>query len=368
MSGETLYENLDTPTMLVDLDVVEDNLKRMADLTSARGIALRPHIKTHKSVYFAHRQLAHGACGIAVAKIGEGEVMADAGITDILLAYPPIGPIKLRRLGDLLERAHVTVSVDSVEAATGVSDLGRRLGRTIPLYVDINTGLNRMGLLPGAPSASLAEAIDRLSNVEVVGVMSHCGHVGREATTEALAKASRQDAELLVETAQLARKAGVNIRVVSPGSTPASVHHVEVEGVTEIRPGTYPFNDANCVVVGSATLAQCAATILATVVSRPAPDRAVVDAGNKTLTSDLNKRRPGHGIVKGFESATVAQLSEEHGVLHFADPSVKLAVGDRIEIVPNHICPAVNLSDEMIAVRGGRVVGRIPVSARGKRQ
>lgn len=363
-----LFPELDTPAVLVNLDVAEANMKKLADAASARKVALRPHIKTHKSVYFAHRQLAHGAVGVTVAKIGEAEVMVDGGITDILLAYPPIGPIKLRRLAQLMERANIKVSIDSVEAGQGLSEMARALGRTVEVYVDINTGLNRMGLPPGEPSARLAVEIDRLPGVRVVGMMSHCGHVGREKTLEDLARAAREDAQRLVETAELARKAGVDVRVVSPGSTPAALHHLEVEGVTEIRPGTYIFNDGNCVAVGSATLEECAVSVLATVVSRPAPDRAVVDAGSKTLTNDRNLHREGFGIVKGIPTALVASLSEEHGVLQLQDPSVPLKVGDRIEIIPNHVCPVINLADEMVALKGGSVAGTIAVSARGKRQ
>lgn len=368
MNEPVLYPELDTPTLLVDLDVAEANMKRMAEATKARGIALRPHIKTHKSAYFAHRQLAHGAVGIAVAKIGEAEVMADAGVTDILLAYPPIGPIKLRRLAAVMDRAKVVVSIDSVEAAQGLSELGRKLNREIQVYVDVNTGLDRMGLLPGEPSVKLAEDIDRLSYVRVIGIMSHCGHVGGEETAEALAAASRADAEILVETANAARKVGIGIEVVSPGSTPAALHHIMVDGVTEIRPGTYIFNDVNCVGHEIATEDDCAVSVLATVVSRPAPDRAVVDAGTKTLTSDRSRKRPGFGMVKGYDSIIVDSLSEEHGVLKLTDPSVSLGVGDRIEIIPNHVCPVVNLSDEMVALKDGKVSGTIVVTARGKRQ
>ncbi len=365
---DTLFSELDTPTVLVDLDVAEANMRKMAEATAARGVGLRPHIKTHKSVYFAHRQLAHGAVGIAVAKIGEAEVMINGGVTDVLLAYPPIGPIKLRRLAALMDRARIIVSIDSVEAAEGLSDLGRKLDREIEVYVDVDTGLHRMGLPPGEPSAELAQKIDRLSHVRVIGIMSHCGHVGREKTPEALAKAARGDAERLVETANLARKAGIAIETVSPGSTPASLHHIQVEGVTEIRPGTYIFNDANCVGHEISTVEECAVTVLSTVVSRPSPDRAVADSGSKTLTNDGNSKRRGFGIVKGIESAYVSSLSEEHGVLELTDPSVTLKVGDRIRIVPNHVCPVVNLTDELVAVRGDELAGTIPVSARGKRQ
>lgn len=363
-----LHPELDTPTVMVDLDVAEANMKKMADATKAHGVGLRPHIKTHKSVYFAHRQLANGAVGIAVAKIGEAEVMINGGVTDILLAYPPIGPIKLRRLAALMDRARIIVSVDSVESAEGLSDLGRTLNRDIEVYVDVDTGLHRMGLPPGEPSAKLAQEIDRLSHVRVIGIMSHCGHVGREKTPEALAEASRADALRLVETANLARKSGIGVEVVSPGSTPASLHHVQVEGVTEIRPGTYIFNDANCVGHDTATEDECAVTVLATVVSRPAPDRAVVDSGSKTLTNDGNSMRRGFGIVKGVESAYVDILSEEHGVLDLTDHQVPLKIGDRLQIIPNHVCPVVNLTDELVAIRGGELAGTIPVSARGKRQ
>lgn len=240
----SFYDDIETPAVFVDLDAVERNLERVAQAARERGIKLRPHIKTHKSVYFAHRQLAHGAVGITVAKLSEAEIMVNAGITDVLLAYPPIGPSKLKRLGDLMERADVKVSIDSLEAARGLSELAAERHRTIEVYVDVDTGLRRMGLPPGEPTVDLALQIHRLPGLRVVGVMSHCGHVGGIEPAEEVKRESDADVEALVMTAEMLRSRGVPIREVSPGSTQALPYHLQAEGITELRPGTYIFNDA----------------------------------------------------------------------------------------------------------------------------
>ena len=211
----TEMSELDTPALVVDLDVVKSNLARMARAARAKGVKLRPHIKTHKSLYFTAMQLEHGASGITVAKLGEAEVMAGGGVDDVLLAYPPIGEVKLKRLAGLLEQTRVIVSVDSVEAAEGLSRLARRLATSIEVYIDVDTGLGRMGLPPGGPTVRLAEAVARLHGLEVIGLMSHCGHVSRAKDRHELARIAKADAEALVETADVLRQRGLPVREVS---------------------------------------------------------------------------------------------------------------------------------------------------------
>lgn len=358
-------DEIDTPALLVDLDVVERNLERYAALARERGIKLRPHVKTHKSPYFAHWQLAKGAQGITVATLHEAEVMANAGMTDILLAYPPIGRPKLERVAALLQRIDLKISLDSLAAAEPLSQLAQALGKEIEIYLDVDTGLHRMGLPAGKPSAELGVAIDRLPGLKVIGVMSHCGQIGF-GPTEKLPAGARHDAEALVETAELMRAAGLDIREVSPGSTTGTPYAVDVKGVTEVRPGTYIFNDVNTVVNDIVPVSECAVSVLATVVSVHPGDRAVIDAGSKALSSDRCPKREGFGLIKGRPELIIRSLSEEHGVVALQEGASPFAVGDKIQVIPNHVCVAVNLAETMVAVRNGRVVGKIPVAARGR--
>ena len=365
-----LLGELDTPALLVDLDIMERNIRGMAAMARDNGVALRPHAKTHKSPWIAHQQLRAGAVGVTVAKLGEAEVMVEAGITDILLAYPIVGEQKLRRLARLLTEADIILSVDSVEAAEEMARAVRLSGRgTARVYIDVDTGLRRMGLLPGEPTAALAEQVACVQGLEVVGLMSHAGHVSAGKSPEAVERAARQAAEALVETAELLRRRGLAIEHVSPGSTPAARFEAQVPGVTEIRPGTYVFNDRNTVDRWAAAENDCALTVLATVVSRPSPDRAVIDAGSKVFSSDPSVRGDGtFGLVVGWPGVRLARLSEEHGVLVLDDEAAgrRLQVGDRLHIVPNHVCPAVNLSDVLYGYQGERVVREISVAARGR--
>lgn len=370
--GSALYPELDTPGVVIDVDVMEANLQRMADAARKAGVALRPHIKTHKSPWIAHRQLALGAAGVTVAKLGEAEVMIHAGITDILIAYPLVGEHKLRRLAGLLHHAQITVALDSVEVAEPLSRLGESLGRPIPVYIDVDTGLKRIGLPAASPEVvELGRRLHQLPGIRVTGVMTHGGHVNAARSPQEQEALALAQARALVETARALRQAGVPVQHVSPGSTPSARYELQVDGVTEIRPGTYVFYDANCVDQWTATVEQCAARIVATVVSRPAPDRAVIDAGSKTISPE--PRRDGtYGIIVGRPDLRLDRLSEEHGMIRLADPAQRamehLEVGQRLEIIPSHICTCINLSQEVYLARAGEILRSLPVAARGARQ
>lgn len=364
----TYVRELDTPSLVVELDVMEANIARMASLAREQRVALRPHIKTHKSPWIAKKQLEAGAVGITVAKLGEAEVMVAGGVRDVLVAFPLVGRAKLERLERLALEADLAVSLDAIEVAEGLSAVGERLGTKIPIYLEIDTGLGRVGVQSGSHAVGLARRVAALPGLELRGVMTHGGHVGAEESVGALERASRRQASDLVATANAIREAGMPVEVVSPGSTLAAPFEADTEGVTEIRPGTYVFNDANTVARWSATENTCAAFILATVVSRSAKDRAVIDAGSKTLGADARVGGgPGIGIVRGRTDVIVERTSEEHGTLR-VDPTSDLKIGDRIEVIPNHICPVVNLSDVLIGTRNGHIEMEIPVAARGRRQ
>lgn len=369
MSNQPLYPFLDTPALVLDLDKMEANIREMAQVAGEAGVGLRPHVKTHKSPRLARLQVEAGATGITVAKLGEAEVMAEAGLTDIRIAYPICGELKLARLKRLCAKARISLSLDSREVAEGISAIGEAIGKPIPVLLKINTGLDRCGVLPGEEALTLAARIDPLPGVDLVGILTHEGQaLARERTPEGIRRAALEAGAKMVETADRLRSRGYDIREVSVGSTPTSRHIARVPGVTEIRPGTYIFNDRNVMGCGEARLEQCALRVLVTVVSIPADDRAVIDGGSKTFSSDRLAQDPGAGFgyVVDQPGVILERMSEEHGVLRLEHARARLRIGQRLEIIPNHVCPVVNLADSLQAVRQGRLEEEIPVLARGK--
>ena len=359
-------EVIDTPAMVVDEAILHRNIAEMQSFAASVGVALRPHAKTHKTPQIGRLQLAAGAVGLTCAKVGEAEVFVDeGGVADVLLAYPVVGEPKIRRLLALMERAHVTVAVDTREAAVALSDAMTANERTLDLYLEVNTGQDRAGVRAGEEAVALARDLARMPGLRPVGVMTHEGHAGASSPAE-IAETALRAGRALVATAAAIRAEGIPIVHVSVGSTPSSRFTPTVPGVTEMRPGTYVFNDNNAfrhAVIGPD---RCAARVVATVVSRPAPDRAILDAGSKALAYDPSPSHPGHGYIVGHPGATIARISEEHGVVLLPEDEAGFALGNRVEIIPNHVCPAVNLTDELLVVRNGRVVDVWRVAARGK--
>ena len=361
----TLPDDVETPAVVIDLDILEANLKFTADLAAKAGVKLRPHTKTHKSVWIAKRQLAYGASGITVAKLGEAEVMADAGIDDILIAYPIVGRTKLERLRRLMERVKVAVSTDDYQVAKGLSDLGESMNRRIPLYIDVNTGLDRCGREPGEETAALALAIGALPGVEVVALMTHAGHAYAETNAHGRREVAVAEAEALVSTQQLLLRKGMRVPEIIVGSTPTSKHIGDVRGVTEMRPGAYVFGDCSQLFAGMIDESACAMRVYATVVSTPRPGTAIIDAGSKTLTNDVCAHRPGYGYIPEIPGAVIERLSEEHGKVKLPE-GAELRVGDIVSIIPNHCCTVTNLHDRLLGFRGGRLERRIHVDGRGR--
>ncbi len=362
---------LETPSLVVDLDVVERNVRGMAAHARRHGVALRPHAKTHKMAALAELQLAEGAIGLTLAKLGEVEALSPAGVDDVLVAFPIVGTAKIDRLIALARKIQITVAVDSSEAATAIGAAAVEAGLRIRLLVEVDSGGRRCGVLPGQPAVSLARTVAALPGVELQGIMTHEGQVYGAANGDDLRALSLEAGRVMVETAELIRKEGIELPVVSVGSTPSARHIAEVAGVTEIRPGTYVFYDYNHIRLGVASVEDCAAAVLATVIARPAPDRAVVDAGTKAVGADrfmIRAEPEGFGLVKGRPGWFFARASEEHGVLirNVDAPADDLRIGDRVALVPNHICPTVNLHDEAVAHRHGEVVAKLPIVARGR--
>ncbi|CAA9563503.1 MAG: Type III PLP / low-specificity D-threonine aldolase [uncultured Thermomicrobiales bacterium] len=359
-------QELDTPCVVIDEAILHENIAEMAAFAASVGVALRPHMKTHKTPQVARLQLAAGAVGATCAKVGEAEALVEeGGVEDVLLAYPVVGEPKIRRLLGLMERARVIVALDSREAGEALARAMAAAERTLEVYVEVNTGQDRAGARHGAEATALALELARFPSLRVVGVMTHEGHASIS-QPEALEAAALEAGRALVETAAAIRSEGVEIAHVSVGSTPCSRYTPTVSGVTEMRPGTYVFNDNAAFRHGHLGPERCAARIATTVVSRPAPDRAVIDAGSKALAMDGSPSHAGHGYLVGHPAATIARLSEEHGVVVLPPDEPGFAVGDRHEVIPNHVCPTINLTDELLVVRDGRMVDAWRVAARGK--
>lgn len=353
----------DTPFIAVDLDVMERNIHSMAKLSQEANVKLRPHTKTHKSTYIAKMQIEAGACGITTAKLGEAEIMAEAGIDDILIAFPIMGKKKLERFARLLQKCDLKVALDDPIVAQGINDVGESLKRKIPIYIDVDTGLGRMGRSPKNSISPILE-LAKFPYIEIKGLMSHAGHAYSLVDEERVRSLAIEDAALLYETKLLLEKKGIDVEEISVGTTATARFLRETPYITEARPGMYVFNDRNVVGVGGAALADCAVSIYATVVSMPSQDRLIIDAGSKTLALDLTKG-PGYGIIKGHENLILKKLFEEHGIVEIQG-TTSLHVGDVVEIIPNHVCPVINLADEIYGLRKGGVEKIISIDCRGR--
>jgi D-serine deaminase-like pyridoxal phosphate-dependent protein len=330
-------DELDTPTLTADLDAVERNIARVQRYCDEHGLALRPHIKTHKLPELARMQVDAGARGITCQKLGEAEIFAAAGFDDMLLSFPIIGDEKIERLRRLAERIRVCVAVDSDEGAAALQGVG------VDVLIECDTGFGRTGVQSPEEAARLAGTVERLR-----GLMTYPTPPG---TGEWL----RHVLDLVGE-----------VECVSVGGTPTARTVHELGIATELRVGTYVYGDRACIANGSVPLEDCALRILATVVSTPTRDRAIVDAGSKALTSDLAEGTTGHGLLLEHPDAEVYKLNEEHGYVDVSRCERRPRIGDRVSIVPNHACGAVNMYDEIVLHRNGEVVERLPIRARGK--
>ncbi|MDZ7638682.1 MAG: alanine racemase [Bryobacterales bacterium] len=359
---------IETPAIVVDLDVMERNLDRVASYAKEHNLRLRPHTKTHKSSVIGQIQLEKGAVGLTVAKVGEAEVMLRAEPKDLLVAYPVIGRGKLRRLLEVARRTQLTVALDSLEAATGLSEAAASAGLEIGVLVEEDVGLGRVGVPSAANLVDLASAIARLPGLCVKGFNFYPGHV-KALDAEGLAK-FRALGPMLDETISLWRAAGLPLDVVSGGSTPTLFHSHELPGLNEIRPGTYVFNDRNTIECGAVTVEDCAAHVAVTVVSTNRAEGLIVDGGSKTFSSDrlVTGGEVTFGMVREAPEARFLKMNEEHGYIDLPGARDRFQIGDRLHILPNHICVAVNLHERVYGVRGERVEMVWEVEARGKLQ
>jgi D-serine deaminase-like pyridoxal phosphate-dependent protein len=362
---------IETPAILIDLGLLEHNLAEAAELAAAHGKRLRPHIKTHKMVEIARRQVELGAVGLTMAKLGEAEVFADAGFDDLFVCYPIVGAAKLKRLVALAQRVRLSTIADDAGAARALAAAAGAAGLTVDVLVKLDLGMHRVGVSE-EDAVPLAAAIAELDGLAFRGVCVHEGVVYGEPDPARRRILARDQVSRLAEVGERLRSTGLSVDVVSCGATPAFRDVVDIEGITELRPGNYVFYDAMQAALGVVDAERCALSVLATVVSHAAPDRAIIDAGAKALTLDRGAHGlellSGYGQVRGRDGVTIAGLSEEHGWLRLDGPDAgpEIAVGDRLQITPNHACTAVNCFDSAAVVRDGAVVDRWAVAARGR--
>lgn len=343
-------EALETPVVIIDLDLMEANITRAQAYLDQHGIKGRPHIKTHKIPAIAKMQLAAGAVGITCQKLSEAEVMVDAGLTDIFIPYNLVGEQKLVRLAALMRRATVSVTADSLFTVQGLAKAAQMAERELAVLVEFDSGAQRCGVQTPAEAAELALAISAAPGLRFAGLMTY--------------PTSAQTDPFVRETRALLAGEGLEIGIVSGGGTNVLWQAHEHPEVTEHRAGMYLFGDRMAIKAGGVRLEECAFQIITTVVSRPTADRGILDGGSKTFTSD-KPGLEGYGLILEYPEAVIYALSEEHGHVDFARCAQKPVIGERVTVIPNHCCVVTNLFDELVGVRKGVVEEVWPVAARG---
>ncbi|HET7233179.1 MAG TPA: alanine racemase [Longimicrobium sp.] len=357
-------DTLETPAAIVDVDRMHANLRRAAEYTRAHGLAWRPHAKTHKVPALAAQQVRAGAVGVTVATAREAEVMATA-VDDILLAYPPVNPGTLARVMALPEHVRLGVALDSPEALRALAAAARGRGRRVGVLVEFDAGMHRVGVQTPDEAVTLATLAAELNGVEFRGLMFYPGHVRTRIDTQDAALGELADT--VARFVDAAARCGLKPHVVSGGSTPTFWRSHEVGAATEVRPGTNIFNDRTTFAVGACAWDQIAYSVVATVVSTSRPGQVVIDAGAKALARDpLPTDDPGLGALLDRPEVTVRSVSEEHGILDLSQTDWRPRVGDRVRVVPNHVCVSVNLHERLYGVRDGDVVEEWEVSGRGR--
>lgn len=364
------YMELDTPSLLIDRDILVDNLRFMQNYADEQNVALRPHTKTHKMPDLAKMQDKLGARGITVAKVGEAEVMADNGLNDIFIANEIVGKQKLQKIRKLMDFVDVSFAVDTPCQVLAAEKIFNDYDKPAQVLIEIEVGENRSGIIEEADFVELIKTIKECKHVHFKGIFSHEGHCYNAETLEDCKEKFIISQRRTLRFAELANELGLPAEVVSIGSTPSLMNGFDIlKGITEIRPGTYTLMDAS---QGHAigTLKRCAATVLTTVISRPTEERVITDVGAKGLTAQTRTKgicaTPGLGTVKGMENVHVFDVYDEHAIFYDRVFREQVQIGQKVEIIPVHICPVCNLYDTAYLVSKGEVIGEIPISCRGK--
>jgi D-serine deaminase-like pyridoxal phosphate-dependent protein len=358
--GATKRE-IETPALLIDLDTMEDNIEKMAKYFSGAKSSLRAHTKTHKSPTIAQKQIDAGARGICCQKLGEAEVMANHGIRDILITSEVVDPEKIQRLVRLARTHEVKVVMDNLKVAKATSEAAKREGVRQGVIVEIDVRKKRCGVMPGTPTVDFVKKVIEFEGLDFRGLMGYEGPFFDIPDFQKRKAAAHELLHSLKETVDLVEAEGIAVQDVSAGSTSTYSIAGEYPRVTEIQAGSYVFMDSTYSKLGGLDF-DCALTVLATVISRPVPERVVVNTGSKAITQEF-----GMPLVKDYEDAKMYQMSEEHGMIR-VDPASKIDVGDKLELIPSHCCTTVNLHDQYYAVRKGKVEVVWPILARGKFQ
>jgi D-serine deaminase-like pyridoxal phosphate-dependent protein len=336
----------------------------MAAYATLHGLRLRPHVKTHKSPRIAAEQLRLGAVGLTCATLREAEVMSEV-CNDLFVAYPPVGAARLERLARLPADVRLTVAADDIHSLDALGVAAMLGGRVIDVMIEADLGMHRVGVTSPQQAAAMALHLDRSSSLRLAGLQFYPGHIRSHVheQADALAQLGRDISAYVDALADV----GCPPRIVSGGSTPAAWRMHEVPGVNEVRPGTYVYNDRTTAQIGACDWEDCALTVLATVVSVSVKGQAVIDAGTKALGREpLRAEGDGYGALLDHPEVIVSRMSEEHGILDLSQSSWRPRLGDQVRVVPNHVCIAVHLFDEVFGVRGEAVETRWPVAARGR--
>lgn len=363
---------LDTPSLLIDREIMMDNIHRMQQYADKYNVHLRPHTKTHKMPALAKLQVDAGANGVTVAKVGEAEIMAENGLNDIFIANQIVGDVKLNRIKKLAETIDISFGVDSIEQCEMIEKAFSDSQKPAHVLIEIEVGENRSGVIEEDDYIRLVDYIKSCQHVRLKGIFSHDGHTYKAGDLDHCRELYNEAQKRTLRFAHLAEEQGLKIETVSIGSTPPLLHDFGVmEGITELRVGTYILMDVS---QGNAlgSYSNCAASVLTTVISKPTNERVITDVGAKGLTMQSRSAgicaTTGLGYIKKSDGVHIDQVFDEHAIIYNEGFRNQVSIGDRLEIIPNHICPVCNLYDTAYLISEGEVVEEIPILGRGKLQ
>ena len=366
----SLSPQIDTPALVIDHTRLLTNIRKMQKLANDASVQLRPHTKTHKSVYIAREQIKEGATGITVAKLGEAEVMFQAGIKNIFIANQITHPLKLQRLFILYNKATIAVGIDNIQQINILRKIFTNENHPLSVLIEIDSGFHRCGVEPGIRLIDIAESISKEPGLVLKGIFTHAGHVYNAKSLSEIQKIGTAEGQIMQTAVDMLTSHGMEIETVSVGATPTVKYSLKNSVITEIRPGNYVFYDNIQLDLGSCKLSECSLYILATVISQPGDHRIVIDAGSKSLSLDLG----GHGsqINDSYGkllnvNGKIAQLSEEHGIIHLTNP-MNIDIGSPVLILPNHACAVTNLFPQYYLFENNKIKKKINIDARGKSQ
>lgn len=365
------YYLIDTPALLIDHDIMKGNLRFMQEKANQYHVKLRPHTKTHRMPELARMQIDEGACGITVAKVGEAEVMAENGLSNIFIANQIVGLSKLERVKELHRKIVIRIGVDNEYQINQLEEVFKNEEKGIEVLIEVEVGENRSGVITDEQLINLVKHIKTKQKVILKGVFSHEGHSYKAKNIEACIEACIESQRRTLRAGIMIKELGIDIDTISIGATPSMMHAGIIEGITEIRPGTYIFMDVG---QGSAIqhFTKCAATVLVTVISKPTEERVVLDAGAKSLTSQNRSEgicaTHGYGLIKNSNNIRLSGVFDEHGLIYHKEFRDYIEIGDKIEIIPNHICPTCNLYEKAYLVSQGTILRAIPILCKGKSQ